>query len=162
MAQWYILYNGQQVGPMEQNQLLAYGLNANSQVWTEGMPQWAAAYTLPDLMTLINDNRQNTGGNMGQPGNPGGAPPRAGGEYYGEPEKSKTTAGVLALLLGGLGIQYFYLGKVGAGFLTILLNLVTCGLWSILTFVQGILMLTMTQQDFDRKFVYTNSTLPLF
>ncbi|MCC8038121.1 MAG: TM2 domain-containing protein [Bacteroidales bacterium] len=71
-------------------------------------------------------------------------------------------AGVLAILLGGLGVQYFYLGKIGGGFITILLSLCTCGCWSILTLVQGILMLTMPNQEFERKYVYSNSVFPLF
>lgn len=32
----------------------------------------------------------------------------------------------------------------------------------ILMLVQGILMLTMSQQEFDQKYVYSDSTLPLF
>ena len=68
----------------------------------------------------------------------------------------------MAILLGGLGIQYFYLGKTGAGFLTIILTFCSCGIWQILTLVQGILMLTMSQEEFDRKYVYSNTTLPLF
>lgn len=164
MSQWYILYNGQQVGPMEQDQLVAYDLNPNSQVWTEGMAQWAAAYTIPDLMTLINENRQNRG--MANPQNPG-CPPMANGmnnynNYVSNSGKDKTTAGILALLLGSLGIQYFYVGKVGGGFINIALVIVTCGIWSIIDFVQGILMLTMSQEDFDRKYVYNNSAFPIF
>ena len=31
--------------------------------------------------------------------------------------KSKVTAGVLAIVLGGLGIHKFYLGKIGMGIL---------------------------------------------
>ena len=38
MAQWYIMYNNQQVGPMDISQLRAYGLQPGTQVWTEGMP----------------------------------------------------------------------------------------------------------------------------
>src|SRR5688500_4448219 len=34
--------------------------------------------------------------------------------------KIKTTAGILAILLGGLGIHKFYLGKIGMGILYIL------------------------------------------
>ena len=121
------------------------------------MPQWAAAYTIPALMTLINDNKMKNGGYVQQPG----CPPMAGA-YTSDSGKNKTTAGILAMLLGGLGIQYFYLGKVGGGFITILLTIVTCGIWEILTFVQGILMLTMSQQEFDRKYVNNQSTFPLF
>jgi len=147
---------------MEQDQLLSYGLNPNSQVWTEGMPQWAAAYTIPDLMTMISGARN---GGAASGCDNGGVPPRPGQynePYYGDSGKNKTTAGLLALLLGTLGIQYFYLGKVGGGFITIGLSLITCGAWGLLTFVQGILMLTMSQQEFDRKFVLNNSTFPLF
>lgn len=160
MAQWYILYNGQQIGPMEQEQLLAYGLNPDSQVWTEGMPQWAAAYTLPDLMTMINDKRGGTP-SAGY-STPGGVPPMAQDSMLTDSGKSKVAAGVLALLLGYLGVHYFYCGKVGGGLITILLVCVTCGLWNILVFVQGILMLTMSQAEFDRKYVYSKSAFPLF
>ena len=84
---------------------------------------------------------------------------------YGAPGgsgKSKTTAGILGLLLGGLGVHYFYFGKPGGGLLCLLLTVVTCGLWGILTLVQCIMMLTMTQEEFDQKYVYTEKTFPLF
>ena len=76
--------------------------------------------------------------------------------------KSRGVAALLALLVGTLGIQYFYVGKISAGFICILLCLVTCGLWSILVFVQGILMFCMTNQDFEAKYVKSTSTFPLF
>lgn len=76
--------------------------------------------------------------------------------------KSRGVAALLAILLGGLGIQYFYLGKTTAGFLTILLSIVTCGVWQVLMLIQGILMFCMTNAEFRRKFVLSNSTLPLF
>jgi len=84
---------------------------------------------------------------------------------YGAPGgsgKSKTTAGILGLLLGGLGVHYFYIGKPGGGLLCLLLTVVTCGLWGILTLVQCIMMLTMSQEEFDQKYVYTEKTFPLF
>lgn len=76
--------------------------------------------------------------------------------------KSRGVAGLLAILLGYLGVHYFYLGKTGGGFLCILLSCVTCGCWSILTLIQGILMMTMKSDDFERKYVYSTSTMPLF
>ncbi|MBR1883127.1 MAG: NINE protein [Muribaculaceae bacterium] len=76
--------------------------------------------------------------------------------------KSRGVAGLLAILIGSLGIHYFYLGKTSAGFLTILLSLVTCGIWPVLMFIQGIIMFTMRQSDFEAKYVYTDKTLPLF
>lgn len=150
---YYIIYNGQQVGPMTREQLLSYGLNPNSQVWTEGMPQWVPAYTVPELMEI-----------MPPAAEPAQCPPAYGQPqgYYSDASGKRVAAGVLAILLGGLGVQYFYINKIGGGFITILLSLVTCGLWSVLTLVQGILMLTMTDQEFDRKFIYTKNVLPLF
>lgn len=77
--------------------------------------------------------------------------------------KSRTTFGVLALLIGGIGVQYFYVNKVTAGLLCILLTIVTCGIWSTVTFIQGIIVLaSMSDYDFDQKFVYSNSTFPIF
>ncbi len=146
---WFILYNGQQVGPMTKEQLLHYGLNPNSQVWREGMPAWVAVYTLPELMSMLPQNTPHPG--------PGPMPyPQS--QY----PKSKTTAGVLAILLGGWGAHYFYCGKVGAGFITILLTFVTFSLWYILSLIQGIMMLSMTDQQFNDKYVNNPSFFPLF
>lgn len=76
--------------------------------------------------------------------------------------KSRGVAGLLAIFLGGLGIHYFYCGKGGGGAICILLSVVTCGIWTILTLIQGIMMLTMSCDDFERKYVYSQSTFPLF
>lgn len=76
--------------------------------------------------------------------------------------KSRGIAALLAILLGTLGIQYFYLGKNTAGIITLIVSLVLCGIPSIIWIIQGILMLTMSQQEFERKYVYTTSTFPLF
>ncbi|MBQ6680691.1 MAG: TM2 domain-containing protein [Prevotella sp.] len=74
--------------------------------------------------------------------------------------KDKTTAGILALLIGGLGIHYFYLGKSVAGIVFLLLC--CTGIPSILAFIQGILMLTMTDEQFEAKYVDNPSSFPLF
>lgn len=76
--------------------------------------------------------------------------------------KSRGVAALLALIIGSIGVQYFYLGKTTAGFLTILLSLVTCGFWQIITLIQGILMLCMDNRSFCDKYVYNNKTFPLF
>ena len=167
---WYIIYNGRQIGPLELHQLRDYNLTPASMVWHEGMSDWQPAGNIPELRHLF----------TGEPAPeypryaPGAAPQQEpygrqnpyngnyGPEGYYIPSGKKVAAGVLALLVGALGIQYFYLGKVGAGFITILLTIVTCGLWEVVTFIQGIVMLTMSDQEFDRKFVYTNSVFPLF
>ncbi len=76
--------------------------------------------------------------------------------------KSRGVAALLAIFLGGLGIQYFYLGKTTAGILSIILTVVTCGLWEIVTLIQGILMLCMSKYDFTQKYVESPSTFPVF
>lgn len=155
---YYIVYNGQQVGPMSREQLLAYGLKPESQVWADGMPQWVPAYTVPELMEIMPP----AGAPDAPTTAPGCATPPTAPAAAPETSGKRVTAGVLAILLGGLGIHYFIVNKIPAGLITILLTFVTCGLWPILTFVQGILMLTMTDQQFDEKYVNSQSTFPLF
>ncbi|OIJ63563.1 NINE protein [Streptomyces mangrovisoli] len=90
-------------------------------------------------------------GPYGYPGGP--VPP---GTYTGDPnapygydrfgrpysDKSKIVAGVLQLLLGGLGVGRFYIGNVGIG----LAQLFTCGGFGIWALVDGIIMLTSDNQ----------------
>lgn len=50
---YYIIYQGRQYGPMEKSALRRYGLNANSQVWHEGLPSWVSASQVPDLAGMF-------------------------------------------------------------------------------------------------------------
>lgn len=153
---WYIIYNGQQVGPLSAEQLPNYNLTPRSMVWREGMPNWVAAGSVPELAWLL----QSGGQKMPPP--PYGQQQYYGGNYPVYSDKSKITTGILALVLGVIGVQYFYLGKTKGGLLTILLSVVTCGGWELITFIQGILILCMSDEEFYRKFVYTNKAMPLF
>jgi len=83
-------------------------------------------------------------------------------EIAGYDKDKKTIAGILAILLGGIGVHYFYLGKTTAGLITILLTCCTCGFWAILMFIQGIMMLVISDEDFYSKFVNTDRSFPLF
>ena len=150
MEQWYILYQGKQVGPMSADQLKSYGLRPNSMVWHEGLPEWKEALNYPELMEIISKN--------------GGTPPSCPPPAYSTSATGKDhiVAGILAILLGGLGIHYFYIGKTTGGLICLALTLVTCGLWSIVPFVQGILILTQTQEQFEEKYVLSESKFPLF
>lgn len=64
--------------------------------------------------------------------------------------KSKTTAGVLGILLGGIGANYFYLGKTGKGVACLL----TCwsGIPGIIGLVKGIQYLCMDENQFQAKY----------
>ncbi len=64
----------------------------------------------------------------------------------------KLVAGILAILLGGLGIHKFYLGYSKEGVITLLITLLTCGLggivMSIIGLIEGITYLTKTDDEF--------------
>jgi TM2 domain-containing membrane protein YozV len=64
--------------------------------------------------------------------------------------KNKLAAALLAIFLGGLGIHKFYLGKVGAGILYILFC--WTGIPEIVGVIEGILMLLMSDADFNAKY----------
>ncbi len=56
--------------------------------------------------------------------------------------KSKMTAGLFGIFLGGWGVHRFYLGHVGIGIAQIAVTLCTCGLGAIWGLIEGILILT--------------------
>ena len=64
--------------------------------------------------------------------------------------KSKTTAGLLALLLGGAGIHKFYLGSWGWGL--IYLVFIWTYVPALLGFIEGIMFLTMSEENFNVKY----------
>ena len=67
--------------------------------------------------------------------------------------KSRVTAGVLAILLGGFGAHKFYIGKIGMGVLYLIF------FWTliptIIGIIEGIIYLTSTKTDeeFTSKYV---------
>ena len=62
-----------------------------------------------------------------------------------DPSK-KVTAGILAILLGGLGVHKFYLGYTTEGIIMILL--LFCGISPIIGLVEGIIYLTKSDPEF--------------
>jgi TM2 domain-containing membrane protein YozV len=66
--------------------------------------------------------------------------------------KNKVVAGILAILLGGLGIHKFYLGKLGQGILYLLFS--WTGIPSIIGFIEGILYLVKSDEEFNRQYNY--------
>ena len=63
-------------------------------------------------------------------------------------ENKKVLAGVLALLLGYLGIHKFILGYTKEGIIQIVITLVSCGLAGIIPFIEGIIYLTKSDEEF--------------
>ena len=64
--------------------------------------------------------------------------------------KSKTTSGVLGILLGGLGVHKFYLGKHGKGVIYLLTS--WTGIPSIIGFIEGIKYLVMDEEEFNKRY----------
>lgn len=64
-------------------------------------------------------------------------------------DNKRIAAGILAILLGPLGIHKFYLGYNTEGFLYLLISICTCGvLSSLFGIIEGIIYLTKTDADF--------------
>ncbi len=80
----------------------------------------------------------------------------------GQSGKSRGLAGLFAILLGWLGVHYFYVNKPTGGLLCILLTFITCGLWNFISLIQGIIILTMRQSEFEQKYINSYSSFPLF
>jgi TM2 domain-containing membrane protein YozV len=85
---------------------------------------------------------QQPGQNYGQPF--GAAPAGQYGYGYTE-QKSRLVAGLLGILLGGLGIHRFYLGHVGIGIAQIAVTVVTFGFGALWGFIEGIMILVGAQ-----------------
>jgi len=64
--------------------------------------------------------------------------------------RNRVAAALLALILGGVGIHKFYLGRVGQGILYLVF------FWTfipaIVGFIEGIIYLAMSDQDFEKKY----------
>ena len=65
----------------------------------------------------------------------------------------KTTAGGLGIILGGLGIHRFILGDVTGGILRIIITVITCGVGSLIGFVEGIIYLTKSDEEFVQTYI---------
>ena len=64
--------------------------------------------------------------------------------------KSRLAAALFALLLGGIGVHKFYLGRIGWGVVYVLF------FWTVIPaivgFIEGIIYLTMTDEAFTAKY----------
>lgn len=56
-------------------------------------------------------------------------------------EKSRVAAGVLGIILGGIGVHRFYLGNIGIGILQIIVTLITFGFGATWGFVEGVIII---------------------
>jgi TM2 domain-containing membrane protein YozV len=73
--------------------------------------------------------------------------------------KSKIAAGLLALLLGGLGIHKFYIGATGAGVIMLVLWVfgwillgIPTAIISLIALIEGIIYLTKSDEEFYQTY----------
>jgi TM2 domain-containing membrane protein YozV len=94
----------------------------------------------------------NCGAGLNQPF----APPQV---TYGVPvDNKKVAAGVCALVVGGLGVHKFILGYKTEGILQIVITIFTCGIGAIIPFIEGIIYLTKSDQEFYNTYQLNKKT----
>lgn len=169
MADWYYIGHYGQLGPLtlEQIEELIQGgvIVRETYVWATGMPQWLQADSVMELKSGFQ-----SGVALAPPPPPSGsgvpfpAPPPAGAssgsqliQPYGtdyftshagyspaslgaKSDKSRVAAGVLNLILPGVGRMY--LGYAAIGVLQLFVSIITCGIGALWPLIDGILMLT--------------------
>ena len=67
-------------------------------------------------------------------------------------ENKKMIAGILAIVIGSLGIHKFVLGYTQEGIIQIVITIVTCGLGGIVGLIEGIIYLTKSDEDFYQTY----------
>jgi len=69
----------------------------------------------------------------------------------------KVAAGIVAILLGSLGVHKFILGYTTEGIIMLLVTVLTCGLGAMITsiigIVEGIIYLTKSDEEFVRTYI---------
>ena len=67
--------------------------------------------------------------------------------------EKKLAAGLLGILAGIVGANKFYLGYINQGLIQIVLNVCTCGAASVIPLIEGIIYLTMSDEQFDQTYI---------
>jgi TM2 domain-containing membrane protein YozV len=67
-------------------------------------------------------------------------------------ENKKVLAGVMGILFGGFGVHKFILGYTNEGLIQIGITIITCGAGSLLGFIEGIIYLTKSDEEFYQTY----------
>jgi TM2 domain-containing membrane protein YozV len=67
-------------------------------------------------------------------------------------ENKKVLAGVMGILFGGFGVHKFILGYTNEGLIQIGITVITCGAGSLLGFIEGIIYLTKSDEEFYQTY----------
>ncbi|RZJ48042.1 MAG: TM2 domain-containing protein [Chryseobacterium sp.] len=68
--------------------------------------------------------------------------------------EKKIPAAILGILVGWLALNKFYLGYTKEGIIQLVLNIITFGAASIIPFIEGILYLFMSDEQFDNTYIH--------
>jgi len=63
-------------------------------------------------------------------------------------ENKKLVAGLLGIFLGSFGVHKFFLGYNKEGIIQLIASVVTCGVVGIVGFIEGIIYLTKSDEEF--------------
>ena len=69
-----------------------------------------------------------------------------------KPENKKVVAGVMGIIFGSLGIHKFILGYTNEGIIQIVISVVTCGVGGVVGFIECIIYLTKTDEEFYQTY----------
>lgn len=67
--------------------------------------------------------------------------------------EKKLAAGLLGILLGPFGANKFFLGYIKEGIIQVAINICTCGIASVIPLIEGIIYLTMSDEQFDQTYI---------
>ena len=74
---------------------------------------------------------------------------------YRKMKRSKTVAGILGILLGGIGAQKFYLNRIGAGILCVLFC--WTGIPALIGLIEGLIILVEDNKPFEERYDVINA-----
>lgn len=144
MTDWYLLRGGEPHGPYPEEQIREWirrrRLAPSEMLNKAGEPNWKRVDECPEFAA-----------DLASLASPTPYVPASSTPYRRpNPPKDRITAGILAILLGGLGIHHFYLGNTGRGILYIVLGCI--GISPILGLIDGILYLVKSEEEFQRNY----------
>ena len=67
--------------------------------------------------------------------------------------EKKIVAGICGILLGAWGVHKFILGYTKEGIIQIVITICTCGIGGLIGFIEGIIYLTKSDEDFVNTYV---------
>lgn len=133
----YVHDQGRQWGPFSRAALFDYiqqgRITASAVVWDGHSGQWIPAASVVPVASPVASYASRS-------------------HYRPGMQTNRIAAGVLGIVIPGLAIHKFILGFVGTGILQLFLTIITLGLFSIVGFIEGIIYLAKSEEQFYRDY----------